>query len=139
MPEGGFVDALVGMPGVYGTHHIGASTEQAQQAIATETVHIIETYLRTGRVPNVVNLSRKTPATHVLVIRHQDRPGVLAHVFDRLREAGINVEETENIIFADAEAAVARIGITGEPPASVVAAIESGNPHVLDGHVVSVE
>jgi len=139
MPEGGFVDALVGMPGVYGTHHIGASTEQAQQAIATETVHIIETYLRTGRVPNVVNLSRKTPATHVLVIRHQDRPGVLAHVFDRLREAGINVEETENIIFADAEAAVARIGITGEPPASVVAAIESGNPHVLDVHVVSVE
>jgi len=139
MPEGGFVDALVGMPGVYGTHHIGASTEQAQQAIATETVHIIETYLRTGRVPNVVNLSRKTPATHVLVIRHQDRPGVLAHVFDRLREAGINVEETENIIFADAEAAAARIGITGEPPASVVAAIESGNPHVLDVHVVSVE
>ncbi len=139
MPEGGFVDALIGMPGVYGTHHIGASTEQAQQAIATETVHIIETYLRTGRVPNVVNLSRKTPATHVLVIRHQDRPGVLAHVFDRLREAGINVEETENIIFADAEAAVARIGITGEPPAGVVAAIESGNPHVLDVHVVSVE
>jgi len=139
MPEGGFVDALVGMPGVYGTHHIGASTEQAQQAIATETVRIIETYLRTGRVPNVVNLSRKTPATHVLVIRHQDRPGVLAHVFDRLREAGINVEETENIIFADAEAAVARIGVIGEPPADVVAAIESGNPHVLDVHVVSVD
>jgi D-3-phosphoglycerate dehydrogenase len=123
---------------VYGTHHIGASTEQAQQAIAGETVRIIETYNRTGRVPNVVNLSRKTPATHVLVIRHQDRPGVLAHVFDRLREAGINVEETENIIFADAEAAVARISVIGEPPAEVVSAIESGNPHVLDVHVVAV-
>jgi D-3-phosphoglycerate dehydrogenase / 2-oxoglutarate reductase len=138
MPSGDFVDALVGLPGVYGTHHIGASTEQAQQAIADETVRIIQTYVRTGRVPNVVNLSRKTPATHVLVTRHQDRPGVLAHVFECLREAGINVEETENIIFADAEAAVARISIIGEPPAEVVAAIKTGNPHVLDVHVVAV-
>lgn len=137
-PVGDFVDALIQLPGVYGTHHIGASTDQAQDAIAAETVRIIETYLRSGRVPNVVNLSRKTPATHVIVIRHQDRPGVLAHVFDRLREAGINVEETENIIFADAEAAVARIGVIGEPPADVVAAIKSGNPHVLDVQVVAV-
>jgi len=137
-PSGDFVDALIDLPGVYGTHHIGASTEQAQQAIAAETVRIIDAYFRTGRVPNVVNLSRRTPATHVLVTRHQDRPGVLAHVFDRLREAGINVEETENIIFADAEAAVARISIIGEPPADVVAAIKSGNPHVLDVHVVAV-
>jgi D-3-phosphoglycerate dehydrogenase len=138
MPTGDFVDPLVELPGVYGTHHIGASTEQAQQAIADETVRIIQTYVRTGRVPNVVNLSRKTPATHVLVTRHQDRPGVLAHVFECLREAGINVEETENIIFADAEAAVARISIIGEPPASVVAAIKDGNPHVMDVHVVAV-
>jgi len=137
-PSGDFVDSLIELPGVYGTHHIGASTDQAQQAIAAETVRIIETYFRSGRVPNVVNLSRRTPATHVLVTRHQDRPGVLAHVFDRLREAGINVEETENIIFADAEAAVARIGVIGEPPADVVAAIKSGNPHVLDVHVVAV-
>ena len=138
MPSGDFQDPLVELPGVYGTHHIGASTEQAQQAIADETVRIIETYVRTGRVPNVVNLSRKTPATHVLVTRHQDRPGVLAHIFECLREAGINVEETENIIFADAEAAVARISVMGEPPAEVVAAIKTGNPHVLDVHVVAV-
>jgi len=138
MPSGDFVDTLIGLPGVYGTHHIGASTEQAQQAIAVETVRIIETYVRSGRVPNVVNLSRKTPATHVLVTRHQDRPGVLAHIFECLRAAGINVEETENIIFADAEAAVARISIMGEPPAEVVAAIKTGNPHVLDVHVVAV-
>ena len=38
----------------------------------------------------------------------------------------------------DAEAAVARISIKGEPPAAVVAAIKSGHPHVLDVHVVSV-
>ena len=135
-PTADFADALVGLPNVYGTHHIGASTDQAQDAIAAETVRIVSTYRQTGRVPNVINLARKTPATHVLVVRHQDKPGVLAHVFDRLREAGINVQETENIIFSDAEAAVARVNIEGEPSPDLVATIKTGNPHVLDVHVV---
>ena len=39
-----FKDDLVGLPGVYGTHHIGASTDQAQEAIAAETVRIIRSY-----------------------------------------------------------------------------------------------
>jgi D-3-phosphoglycerate dehydrogenase len=137
-PSGDFADALIGLPNVYGTHHIGASTDQAQEAIAVETVRIVETYSKTGRVPNVINLARKTPATHVLVVRHKDKPGVLAHVFDRLRESGINVQETENIIFADAEAAVSRVSLEGAPPADVVAAIKSGNEHVLDVHLVAM-
>ncbi|MBE3135300.1 MAG: hydroxyacid dehydrogenase, partial [Acidobacteria bacterium] len=58
-----FTHAVVGLPGVYGTHHIGASTDQAQEAIATETVRIVKTFKETGRVPNVVNLAKKTPAT----------------------------------------------------------------------------
>ena len=103
-PQGDFVDALIHLPNVYGTHHIGASTDQAQEAIAAETVRIIQVYQQTGRVPNVINLARKTPATHVLVVRQKDRPGVLAHIFDLLRGAGLNCEEAENIIFADAEA-----------------------------------
>ena len=44
----------------------------------------------------------KTPATHMLVVRHRDRPGVLAHVFEHLRAAHLNVQETENIIFEGA-------------------------------------
>jgi D-3-phosphoglycerate dehydrogenase / 2-oxoglutarate reductase len=137
-PSGDFVDPLTQLPNVYGTHHIGASTDQAQEAIAAETVRIVQTYLETGRVPNVINLSRKTPATHILVVRHLDKPGVLADVFDRLRESGINVQETENIIFADAEAAVARVSLEGEPSADVVAAIKAGNKNVLDVHLVAV-
>ena len=80
-PAGGageFADPIVKLPGVYGTHHIGASTEQAQEAIAAETVRIIRTFQQTGQVPNVVNLARTTPATCALVVRHLDRPGVLA-------------------------------------------------------------
>lgn len=136
-PSGDFTDALTTLPNVYGTHHIGASTDQAQEAIAGETVHIIETYARTGRVPNVINLARQTPATHVLVVRQEDKPGVLAHVFDLLREAGINVQETENIIFTGAEAAIARVSVEGEPSADLLTKIKSG-PYILDVHVVAM-
>jgi D-3-phosphoglycerate dehydrogenase / 2-oxoglutarate reductase len=135
---GAFADAVVSLPHVYGTHHIGASTDQAQDAIAGETVRIIRTFAETGRVPNVVNLARQTPATHMLVVRHRDRPGVLAHVFHELRTAHLNVQETENIIFAGAEAAVARINLDGEPPEATLQAIRSGHADVLDLQIVAL-
>jgi D-3-phosphoglycerate dehydrogenase len=134
-----FSPPLAALPQVYGTHHIGGSTEQAQEAIAAETVRVIVSYKTTGRVPNVVNLARHTPATHRLVVRHRDRPGVLAHVFDRLRAGGINVQETENIIFEGAEAAVARINIDAEPPTALLEAIRSGSGDILTLHVVAIE
>lgn len=140
-PSGGtgdFVDPIVKLPVVYGTHHVGASTEQAQEAIAAETVRIVRAFRDTGRVPNCVNLARRTPATHRLVVRHRDRPGVLAHVFDRLRDAGLNVQETENVIFDGARAAVARIHLDGEPAPGLLEAIRAGHPDVLDVRLVRV-
>jgi D-3-phosphoglycerate dehydrogenase len=131
-----FSSPLASLPGVYGTHHIGASTDQAQEAIAAETVRIVRAFKETGRVPNVVNLARRTPATHMLVVRHRDRPGVLAHVFDCLRSRNLNVQETENIVFEGAQAAVARVNLDGEPDAALVDAIKSGNADVLDLQVV---
>jgi D-3-phosphoglycerate dehydrogenase len=133
---GEFSDPILGLQNVYGTHHIGASTDQAQEAIAAETVRIVRSFKETGRVPNVVNLARRTPATHMLVVRHKDRPGVLAHVFDQLREANLNVQETENIVFEGAEAAVARINLDGEPSPDVCARIRAGNSDVLALQVV---
>lgn len=52
---GDFADDIARRPGVYGTHHIGASTDQAQEAIAAETVRIVAEFQRTGRAPNAVN------------------------------------------------------------------------------------
>ncbi len=135
---GAFSDSIVTLPNVYGTHHIGASTDQAQEAIAAETVHIVASYKQTGRVPNVVNLARKTPATHMLVVRHRDRPGVLAHVFDHLRAESINVQETDNVIFDGAQAAVARINLDRAPSASLLRTIQGGHPDILDLHLVSL-
>jgi len=134
---GAFTDDIVQLPGVYGTHHIGASTDQAQEAIAAETVRIVRIYKETGRVPNVVNLARSTPATHMLVVRHRDRPGVLAHVFGELRGGGLNVQETENVIFDGAHAAVARINLDAEPGAATVTAIRT-HADVLDVQLVSL-
>jgi D-3-phosphoglycerate dehydrogenase / 2-oxoglutarate reductase len=52
---GSIDSALARHPNVYGTHHIGASTEQAQRAIAEEVVHMIDAY-RHGEVLHCVNL-----------------------------------------------------------------------------------
>jgi D-3-phosphoglycerate dehydrogenase / 2-oxoglutarate reductase len=131
-------DTILALPTVIGTHHIGASTEQAQEAIAAETVRIIRTFAETGKVPNVVNLARKTPATRMLVVRHRDKPGVLAHVFERLRDANLNVQETENIIFEGAHAAVARINLDGEPTPTILDAIQTGNADILNMQLVKL-
>jgi D-3-phosphoglycerate dehydrogenase / 2-oxoglutarate reductase len=135
---GEFADAIASLKNVYGTHHIGASTDQAQEAIAAETVRIVATYKGTGKVPNVVNLAKKTPASHMLVVRHRDRPGVLAHVFEHLRRGNINVQETENVIFEGAQAAVARINLDGAPSDALLRDIQAGNGDILDLHLVTI-
>lgn len=134
-PSGGtgsVEDAIFKIDGVVGTHHIGASTDQAQQAIADETLRIIREYRDTGRAPNVVNVARKSPATHLLVVRHFDRVGVLADVFDQLKSAGINVQETENIVFEGAVAAVARIHLDQSPSAEVLEAIRAKSNDIIE-------
>ncbi len=46
---------LTNLPNLYGTHHIGASTEQAQTAVAEETIRIVQEFKKTGKVINCVN------------------------------------------------------------------------------------
>ena len=135
---GEFTDDIANDPNLYGTHHIGASTEQAQEAIAAETVRVIRTFKETGRVPNVVNLARRTPATHTLVVRHCDRPGVLASVLDAIRAASINVQEMENIIFEGAEAAVARINLEAAPPADVLERLKASNADIIELSLLTI-
>jgi D-3-phosphoglycerate dehydrogenase / 2-oxoglutarate reductase len=136
---GEFADEIAREENLYGTHHIGASTDQAQEAIAAETVRIVQSFKETGRVPNVVNLAQGTPATHTLVVRHQDRPGVLAHVLDAVRGANINVQEMENIIFEGSEAAVARINLEAAPPQETLERLRAENPDIIELDLLEVK
>jgi D-3-phosphoglycerate dehydrogenase len=130
-PTAEFADPILAQPNLYGTHHIGASTEQAQEAIAEEALRVIETYLKTGVVLNCVNLTTRTPAKWQLIVRHYDRVGVLAHVMDQIRRANTNIEEVQNIIFDGAHAACCRIHLDTEPGDKLLAAIKSGNPDII--------
>jgi D-3-phosphoglycerate dehydrogenase len=133
-----FTDPIANEAAVYGTHHIGASTDQAQEAIAAETVRIIQSFKETGQVPNVVNLAQRTPATHRLVVRHRDRPGVLAQVLDAIKAEQINVQEMENIVFEGAEAAVARINLDKAPTQALLDSLRAGNEDIIELNVLEI-
>jgi D-3-phosphoglycerate dehydrogenase len=136
---GEFTDSIAREASVYGTHHIGASTEQAQEAIATETVRIIKSFQQTGQVPNAVNIARQTPATYILSVRHRDKPGVLARVLDAISAARINVQEMENVIFEGAEAAVANIHLETAPADNVVDSIRQSTPDVIEIRITPLD
>lgn len=111
--EARFVSELAKHPNVYGTHHIGASTEQAQESVAKQVVRIIDDYCD-GGVKNVVNLAEPMSHTTVIGIRHVDQVGVLSQVFSVLRAGHINVEHMENHVFEGAKAAKAVIHLHGD-------------------------
>src|SRR5829696_9055783 len=135
---GEFPSALAQTPGVYGTHHVGASTDQAQVSIAHEVIRIVQSFRASGEVPNVVNRLARSSATHVLTIRHRNRPGVLAHVFGVLAGAAINVEEVENIIYHGAQATLARIHLDVKPESSALTRIREGNPDIISAELSAI-
>lgn len=136
---GEFKSAILQVPGVYGTHHVGASTDQAQVAIAHEVIRIVQAFQATGEVPNVVNRLARSSASHVLSIRHRNRPGVLAHVFAVLAGAEINVEEVENIIYHGAQATLARIHLDGAPENGALERIKAGNADIISVELSEID
>jgi D-3-phosphoglycerate dehydrogenase len=133
-PEGGraeFHSELAKLSSVYGTHHIGASTEQAQDAIAREAVRILASFVQTGEVPNCVNVLEHTPARCRLVVRHLDKVGVLANVLDAVREAGINAQQLENTVFQEAAAACCVIELDERPGAELLERIRARKGEII--------
>ena len=105
--------------------HIGASTDQAEEAIAKETVRIAKTFLETGKPVNAVN-PRKLHTGIPCIIRHYNRVGVLANVLHELRSEGINIEEMENTIFDGELAACCSLILDKTPSAPLMQRIASG-------------
>jgi D-3-phosphoglycerate dehydrogenase len=137
--KGEFRSEVASAPGVYGTHHVGASTDQAQVAIAHEVIRIVDGFLKTGVAPHCVNRLARSSATHVLTVRHQNKPGVLAHVFRVLYEANVNVEEVENIAYHGAQASAARIQVSAPPSEPAIAEIRDGNQNVISVDLTAID
>jgi D-3-phosphoglycerate dehydrogenase len=119
-----WTSALSTNPNVIGSHHIGASTRQAQNAVAAGTVAVIDAYLD-GRITNCVNLVAEPVGSTILTVRHLDRVGVLAKVFATLRSEGLNIQEMNNQLFTGSVAAVASIYLERSPSDAVLEAIGS--------------
>ncbi len=122
--QGPFDHPLAKHPQVYGSHHTGASTMQAQEAVGEEVCRISETFRDLGRVENLVNKLDRSAATHRVVVRHLDQVGVLAQVLRPLSEAAVNVQEMENIVFPGG-AAIARIQVSEPPSEDLVSALQA--------------
>ena len=124
-------------PRVVGTHHIGASTQQAQDSIAAGVVEIIDAFIQ-GGTPNCVNLTPSRIGSATLTVRHLDRVGVLAHVLDRLSRDRLNVEHMQNRVFRGGEAAVAMIDVAG-PVSDELLADLGALPDVLGVSATSID
>lgn len=116
-------------PEVVATHHIGASTQQAQRAIAAGVTEIVDAFVA-GEARDCVNLDPRRLGSVTLTVRHLDRVGVLAQILDRLSSAGLNVEHMENRVFRGGQAAVASIDVAGRTSDALLADLRSV-PHVL--------
>ncbi|MDX9923937.1 MAG: phosphoglycerate dehydrogenase [Ignavibacteriaceae bacterium] len=121
---------LMELENVYITHHIGASTEQAQNAVAEETINIILGYTQNGVIAHWVNRAKITDAHYQLVVKHYDKPGVLASILDVLRQGNINIEEVENIIFDGGLAACCTLKLQTAATPEMLSAINK-NPNVI--------
>ncbi len=118
---------------IVATPHIGASTAQAEEAIAAEAVRIVQSFAATGTPPNAVNLRASHDAGATLIIRHYNRVGVLSGVLAQLRDADINIEEMQNQIFAHAEAACCSMTIDKRPDPAVLDRM-SQNKDIIELH-----
>ena len=121
---------LQSSPNVYVTHHIGASTEQAQNAVADETIRVIQDFTTSGVIAHWVNRAKITDAKYQLVVKHFDKPGVLAGILDVIRDGSINIEEIENIIFEGGIAACCTMKLM-EPASAEMLKKINNNPNVL--------
>ena len=134
--KGSWDSRLASHPQVVATHHIGASTAQAQRAIAAGVTEIVDAFM-SGEARHCVNLDPDRLGSVTLTVRHLDRVGVLAQVLDRLSTAHLNVEHMVNRVFRGGEAAVAFIDVEGQPSEDLLEAVRE-IPHVLGVSVVKL-
>jgi D-3-phosphoglycerate dehydrogenase len=123
---------------VYGTPHVGASTDAAQIAIASECARILRSFVTKGEVPNVVNISATSWSRYQIVVRHIDKVGALANVLAVLKRHGINIHELDNTVFEGGRAACAKIRLGSRPTEDCLSEIMAFSDEILHVDLVTL-
>ena len=110
-----FASPLLAAAHLVATPHIGASTRQAQRAVAEDVAHIVRCFLTEENVPNVMNVCVASPARYVVVLRQLDKVGALANTLAVFKRHGINIEEISNTVFDGARATCTKLRISARP------------------------
>lgn len=137
--KGEVASRFAGLKNVYVTHHIGASTKQAQLAVAADAVDIVKGYAQEGHVRNWLNHCKQTDAPWQLVVRHYDKPGVIANVMNHLKEADINAQELTNVIFEGKVTACCTIQLDAEPNKEVMDKIRDKQNEVISANLIQMK
>ena len=135
--QGEFKSRFQGLSNVHITHHIGASTQQAQEAVADDAVDIVRGYLQEGSVRNWINRCAQTEAPWQLVVRHFDKPGVIANVMSELKQANINAQELSNVIFDGKKTACCTIQIDTKPSNEILESIRTRQDEVITATLIA--
>lgn len=122
---GRFRSRLCELPGVIGTPHVAAVTEQAQNSTAAEVIQIIRSFLVSGEALHCLNLLEHSPATWQLMLRVRDAVGVMASILEAIRADGINAEEISSRVFVGARAAWCTIALDERPSTEALEAIRA--------------
>lgn len=136
--KGEFSTNFQELDNVYITHHIGASTQQAQLAVAYDAVDIIRGYAKEGHVRNWLNRCDHTDAPWQLVVRHFDKPGVIANVMNELKQANINAQELTNVIFEGKQTACCTIQVDAEPSDEIMKSIRTRQDEVISASLIQI-
>jgi D-3-phosphoglycerate dehydrogenase len=134
--DGSVESRFADLKNAYVTHHIGASTNEAQLAVAADAVDIVRGYIREGAVRNWLNRCEHTESPWQLVVRHFDKPGVIANVMTELKEAQINAQELSNVIFEGKKTACCTIQLDAEPSGKVLEEIRNRNDEVISAVLI---
>lgn len=136
--QGEFTSRFQDLDNVYVSHHIGASTKQAQLAVASDAVDIVRGYVQKGQVRNWLNRCEHTDAPWQLVVRHYDKPGVIANVMNELKEADINAQELTNVIFEGKQTACCTIQLDAEPSNEIMKSIRTRQDEVISATLIQL-